>query len=179
MNLPWIRPGHVAAAALLIGGVLVISVPQYAATVLRLMVVSVAAAAALYAIEVIAPPRWWRSPFPARRRRTQRASTADELDWIRALISGPRQRLDGAVPLPPELVRMLQSLGAEAGATTAGVSGGDPDATIAAVPWYRLLPPAPRTTARAVLMILDDIERRAAQTSLTPVASETTHESRT
>jgi hypothetical protein len=180
MSGEWLRPGHVAAAALLIGGMLVAVLPQHALSIARLVVVTMAAAAALHALALNAPPRWWRSPFAGHRRNRRRASTADDIDWIRSMLAAPRQRVRHGPSLPPETLGVLQPLIRSAlerhGIDAADTRGRAAARTLLAPvswavltgepvkggQWYRLLPPDERATARVVHGVLDDLERLAA-----------------
>lgn len=67
MNERTLRPANVAAAAVLIGGVLIVVLPQHGLSIVQLVVVTIAAAAALYALAISVPEwsaTWWRvAPF--------------------------------------------------------------------------------------------------------------------
>jgi hypothetical protein len=102
-------PAHVATAAIVIGGVLILVMPQHGMSILRLVAVTVAAAACLHAFTVNAPPTWWKSPFDRGMRAGQRRQP-EELDWIRAGLSGRRQQVVDGPPLPPGTLRLLQPL---------------------------------------------------------------------
>lgn len=179
MNEHAVRPGSVAAAAVLIGGLLVIVLPQHAGSIIRLVIVSAAAAAGLYALTLHAPAAWWASPLDRKPLRRGRRP-ADEVAVIRASLSGRRQRIAYGPPLPPETVRLLQPLirGAleRAGHDDPGEEGVESarrplSPTAAAVlaaeplshpPWFRTVRPDARTTAAAVHRILDELDALAA-----------------
>lgn len=109
MNEQILRPSHMAAAAVVIAGGLVAIAPQHAASVVRLMLVTVAAATALYALVVNAPARWWRSPFDRGVDAVAgRGPGSGELGRLRLLLRSRRQRIAGGPALPPEVLRMLQ-----------------------------------------------------------------------
>jgi hypothetical protein len=165
MSSTWFRPSHIAAATLLIGGGLLVVLPHHAPSLIRLVAVSLAAAMALHALTWSSPPRWWRSPFVRARRGRPTARAADELDWLHALLAGPRQRLPGAAPLPPEIISALRPLlhaAVQRHGDTAPLSPQSRAVLDAAAhrqpPWYRLLPPDADAAARAVHVVLDDIE---------------------
>jgi hypothetical protein len=171
MNDVWIRPAGMAAATVLIGGTLVAVVPQHAPTILRLVIATLAATAALHALGMNTPPRWWRSPFVRSRSRGRKARTADEIDWIRSMLAAPRQRIRNGPPLPPEALALLQPVIraglerrglAQDGQTARSLLAPATRAVLDAVPlrrpgWYRLLPPDERATARTVQRVLDDV----------------------
>ena len=109
MNERTFRPANIAAAAVMIGGLLGLLLPQHGATILRLVIVTIAAAAGVYALAVLAPPAWWKSPFDQVRNRHAR-DERDEIDWIRSKLAGPRQRITRGRAVPPETLRLLQPL---------------------------------------------------------------------
>ena len=109
MNERTFRPANIAAAAVLIGGLISLILPQHGASILRLVIVTIAAAAGVHALAVRAPPAWWRSPFDQARNRRGRKER-DEIDWIRSKLTGPRQRITRGRAVPPETLRLLQPL---------------------------------------------------------------------
>lgn len=141
-----LRPANVAAAALVLGGVLTVAFPQHALGITQLVLVTIAAGAGLYALAANVPPTgWispfkWLSPFGGDRRPERRMHGSDEIESIRSKLAGRRQRLEGAPPLPPDVLRLLRPL-------VAGSLEIDPDdkARLASV-----LPRLPPTT-RAIL----------------------------
>lgn len=110
MNERTLRPGNIAAAAVVLGGILLIVAPQHGWSIVRLTIVTIAAGAGLYALAVNAPATWWSSPFDRTGRGGRKARASAEIDWIRSTLSGRRQRIDDAAPLPPETLRLLQPL---------------------------------------------------------------------
>jgi hypothetical protein len=111
-----LRPASVAAAALVIGGVLLLAFPGHALGIVQLVLVTAAAATGLYALAVNVPPTGWMSPFKwmspfvgaVRMERVTPAS--QELASIRAKLSGRRLRASGGPALPPETLRLLKPL---------------------------------------------------------------------
>lgn len=110
MNPRTLRFGNLAAAAVLIGGVLVAVLPQYAMSVVQLVIVTVATAAALYALIAIVPVTWWRSPFDRSGRPGRKLRGSDELDLIRSKLSGRRHPIENGRPLPPGALHLMKPL---------------------------------------------------------------------
>lgn len=173
MNERTYRPANIAAAAVVIAGLLIVLAPQHAPSIVRLALVTVAAAAGLYALAMRAPPAWWVSPFEHLRMTAGRAES-DEIGWIRAKLSAPRQRMADGTPLPPETVRLLQPL-IESALQREGIAPAEAAAgrllsprTRAVLTWQppkrRLglsLRADPRATADIVHAVLNDLERLA------------------
>ena len=173
MNERTYRPANIAAAAVVIAGLLIVLAPQHAASIVRLTFVTVAAAAGLYALAIRAPPAWWVSPFEPLHTTPGRAES-DEIGWIRAKLAAPRQRLADGTQLPPETVRLLQPLIESAlereGIDAAGVAADrllSPQSR-AVLTWQppkrRLglsLRPDPRAAADTVHAVLNDLDRLA------------------
>lgn len=172
MNERTYRPANIAAAAVVIAGLLIVLAPQHAPSIVRLGLVTVAAAAGLYTLAQRAPPAWWLSPFEQLRTTPARVES-DEIGWIRAKLSAPRQRLADGTPLPPETVRLLQPL-IESALQREGIDPADRHAagrmlssqTRAVLTWHppkrRLglsLRSDPRATADIVHAVLNDLER--------------------
>jgi hypothetical protein len=172
MSEQTLRPESVATAAVVIGGALVAVLPQHAMSIVRLVILTAAAAAGLYALGVNAPATWWKSPFD---RRPGRSRGPDEFESIRSGLSDWRQRIADGPALPPDVVRMLRPLIAAA-VEQAGAGGGRRSAgarvhlshvTRAVLAsgsrvrprWFDMVPPDGRTVAAAVEVVLDDIER--------------------
>jgi hypothetical protein len=178
MNEQVLRPAHIAAAAVVLGGIITAVLPQHAPSLLRLVIVTAAAAAALYALVVNAPPTWWRSPFDRRVPAPWRRRGSGEVGRIRLLLGSRRQRIPGAPPLPPETLRLLQSIIRSA----LEREGLDPDdaadvelargtfsplvvailsaAPLERPPWHRTLRADERGTADVVHRVLDELDRR-------------------
>ena len=170
------RPVDVAAGALLLGGLLVVAVPQHAGTIVRIVAVTFAAIAALYVVTVHVPEwraTWWRSPFNRTDQRRRPQPRSEELKRIRASMAGRRVPLENGSPLPPETLRLLQPLirvalereGHSATSehalnrlspVTRSVLDIDPRRH---QPWYRTRRPDEREVAEAVHAVLDDLDR--------------------
>ena len=179
MNERALRPGNVAAAAMLIGGVIAIVLPQYAMSLVQLVIVTVAVSTALYALAVNVPSAGWISPFkwmspfnraayPGRRKRR-----SDELRSIRSKLSGRRQPIEGSPPMPPATLRLLKPLIAVALDLD---SGDEPPPTTArgrvspliwavltSEPlqrprWFRTLRPNEREVTQTVHSVLDELD---------------------
>jgi hypothetical protein len=173
------RPANVASAALVLGGLMLLLRPQYAVSIVQLVLVTIAAAAGLYAFAVNAPAAWWLSPFEGTGRAVRRRRGYDETDRIRATMSGRRQEFAQGPALPPETVRIIQPL-IRAAVQREGLDPADRESRETArsmlsplsygvlmsdarkrPPWFRMLPPDERTTADVVRRVLDDLERLA------------------
>lgn len=176
MNSQILRPGSMAAGAVVIGGTLIMLLPQHAMSVVRLVIVTVAAAAALFAFGVHAPPRWWRSPFDLGPGGAELGTGSRDIDRIRSEFSGWRQRIPNGPALPPEVLYLLRPL-VEVAVARAGLDPGDRKtagrrlsplcrAVLAAdpskrPPWYRLVRPDRRVVAGAAHRVLDELDRLA------------------
>jgi hypothetical protein len=177
VNEQALRPAGIAAAAIAIGGVLVAVFPQHGPSTVRLVIVTVAAAAGLYAVALHAPPAWWMSPFDRSGHRGQRGVGSDEVDRIRSTLSGRRVHIENGPPLPPETLRLLQpairssleregidpddsvSLESAAGQLsplTRAVLVGEPSKHAG---WFRTLRPDARQVAGIVHGVMDDLDR--------------------
>ncbi len=88
-----LRPANVAAAALVIGGVLLVALPRHALSIVQLVVLTAAAATALYALAVNVPPTGWMSPFkwmsPFGGRRARRGTSSRRTRPTRSARSWP------------------------------------------------------------------------------------------
>lgn len=173
------RPANIAAASLVIGGLLLIARPEYAISIVQLVIVTIAAAAGLYALAVNAPAAWWLSPFDRTVRSRQRRRGYDETDRIRATMGGRRQEFPKGPAMPPETLRLLQPL-IRVALEREGLDHADVAAretarallsprTFAVLmsdarkrpPWFRMLPPDEAGTAEVVRHVLDDLDRLA------------------
>jgi hypothetical protein len=172
MNERTLRPANIAAAAVVLGGALIVVLPQHGMSIVRIVIVTIAAGAGLYALALTSPPAWWRSPFdqlrePARQRRP------DELDWIRSRLGGRRQRIMSDAALPRETVRLLQPL-IGAALEREGLDPGDRASRWLLSPLsravlttdlekrphrLRMMRPDARSTAELVHAVLNDIDR--------------------
>jgi hypothetical protein len=180
------RPANIASAALVLGGLLLILRPQYAVSIVQLVLVTIAAAAGLFALAVNAPAAWWLSPFDGTFRTARRRRGYDETDRIRATMAGRRQEFPHGPALPPETVRLLQPL-IRATLQREGLDPADRESRETAramlsplsygvlmsdarkrPAWYRMLPPDERSTADVVRRVLDDLDRLAGHTAHVP-----------
>ncbi|NNF38874.1 MAG: hypothetical protein HKN71_09405 [Gemmatimonadetes bacterium] len=169
-----ITPGHLAAAAVAIGGTLLWMAPGWAPSVSRLVLMTIAAGAALYVLRVHAPPTLDTSAF---RWTFREAGSGDSLEarHLREALHGRRHRIPGAQPLPPATVRLLQTLieaelaqrgdvlddrdardRAAADLSPATIAIYNYDATVSAS-WFRTSRPDPRAVAAVVGSVLDDL----------------------
>lgn len=114
MNERTLRPGHIGAAAVLIAGILMMALPQYGMSIVRLALVTIAVAAGLYALAVSVPEwsstGWWMSPFNRLARTGDDAPASAEIDRLRSALAGRRQRIGHGPPVPPEVLRLLKPL---------------------------------------------------------------------
>ena len=104
-----LRPLRIAAAAVALGGILVVLNPDRLPTVAQVVLLTLAAAAVLRAPLVTVPVVWWNSPFD-RKGRDEAERGPDELAAIRSRLSGRRQRVPHGPPLPPDVVRLLRGM---------------------------------------------------------------------
>lgn len=174
MNVRMLAPANVAAAAVLIGGALVVALPGHATSIVRLVVLTTAAAVVVHAVASVVP-EWtatgW-SPFGRAARREGETSASGEIDRIRSRLSGRRQRIGDGPPLPPETVRLLQPLirvalereGLGCGKLARTSLSPLTLAVLAADPlqrpnWFRTHRPDGRQVAEIVHGVLDDLDR--------------------
>ena len=170
------------AATLLIGGALLVLLPERAVAILQLMLASVAVAAAVHVL-VIVVPEWsgglsW-SPFAGGRRPEVQVTESKEVDRIRAMLSGRRQKLGHGSAVPPETVHLLTPV-IRSALEREGLDPDDPDRSEVAraavspltwsvlrtepqnwLPWYRGRRASDAATAEVVHHVLDDLERFA------------------
>ena len=177
------RTGEIAAAVVLFGGLLLIAMPQHGSTILRVVLVALAAVAALWATGALLPEAgvsgWWRSPFGSPDTGAS-ARPSGEIARIRAGLSGRRRRIPNGRPLPPDTIRMLQPLIAVA-LDRAGLDADEethrPAIRRALSPlawsvltsdlwyvprWYETRRPDTHRVADIVRRVLDELERVAA-----------------
>ena len=177
-----LRPGGVAIAAVLIGGVLVIAFPHHVLSIIRVVVATAAAVAALHALAVNVPltgwisPYKWMSPFsPVARREIPQGDT-DEVDFIHSKLSGWRQPIKYGPPMPPAVLRLLRPIVRSAlglgqhdevdrevvrnllSPVTWAILVSDP---LEHTHWFLMRPPDARKVTEVVHHVLDDIERIA------------------
>lgn len=180
-----LRPANVAAAAVTIGGVLVVAAPQHAVSIAQLVLVTVAAAAGVYSLAVNVPatgwisPFKWMSPFHGSARPGRDGRGSGEVDAIRSKLSGRRQPIENGPPLSPDTLRLLKPVITaaldidptdEAQLISArdvlsplawAVLTGDP---LTEPYWLRTVGPDEREVAEVVHAVLDEIDRLAAPT---------------
>jgi hypothetical protein len=187
VNVRALKPGHVAAAAVMIGGLLVVALPQHGPSIGRLVVVTIAAAAGLHALAVNTPEGsatgWLGSPFDRASRAGRWPLGSDEIQRIRSKLSGRRQPIGNGPPLPPDALRLLQPL-IRVALERAGL---DPDdeaglesvrarlspltwAVLTSDPmtppdWYRTRRPDPRRVAEVAHRVLDELDDLAPSNS--------------
>ena len=181
MNEHALRPLHIGSAALAIGGVLVLLMPEYSLSIVRLVIVTVAAATGLYALVVSVPTTWWTSPFDRTARQVGNGNGPEEFDSIRSTLSGPRQPIQNAPPLPGAAVRSLKPL-IEAAIVREGLDPDDPAqlesaqgllsplswAILSSEPlvgprWFQTRLPNERKVAKVVHSVLDDLDGLASR----------------
>ncbi|MCA9739772.1 MAG: hypothetical protein KC645_19250, partial [Gemmatimonadetes bacterium] len=63
MSDPTLRAGPVTAAAIAIGGMVLLAAPQHAASIVKVVVATAAVAAGLHALSRSVPATGWMSPF--------------------------------------------------------------------------------------------------------------------
>lgn len=180
MNGPRIQPRLILAATVVIGGILVLALPQFAMSILQIVIVTAAVVFGVFALESNVPETGWVSPFkwmsPFRRGSYswRKGNKADEIGSIRRKLSGWRQPIPPCPPMPPEVLGLLRPmiqtvLGlpsegmddlAEARAYlspgTFAVLASDPSKP---PPWFLMLPPNKEEVAEAVHGILDELDR--------------------
>lgn len=190
MNERTLSPWNIAAGAVVIGGGLVFAMPQHVVGIVQLVIVTIAAAAGLYALAANVPPTGWMSPFKWMSPFSPRSAPAtdghvDDLDVIRSQLAGRRQPVDGAPPMPAEALHLLKPLIAamldvpadEAARSDAARSRLSPLAWAILTtdptrrpPWFRTLAPSEGEVAEVLHRVLDELEELAAA-GLTPSAS--------
>ena len=174
-----LRPGDVAAAALVIGGAITLLLPQYGLSILRLVIVTAAAGSCVYALAVNVPVTW-SSPFDRTGGPGATSSGSDEVQWLRSKLRSRRQSISNGPPIPPEILRTLQPLIRTAlgqddplvadpayvesfrwalSPLTWSVLNSDP---LKQPIWLRTRWPNPREVAEVVHHILDDLDGLAA-----------------
>ena len=171
---------NVGAAAVVLGGIVVVLRPEHALSVLQVVLVTLAAAAAVHALSAHVPPTgWispfkWMSPFLPDARSARGRPTRTEYRALRALMAGRRQPLEGAPALPPAVLRALRPLvrtalhlDPEGERTPPGVRAQVSLLTWAVLtteplsrraPWYRTRWSDPRAVADAVHQVLDELD---------------------
>lgn len=105
-----LRPGTIAAAAVAIGGILIMAMPQHSLSIVRLVIVTSAAAAGLFALRISVPRTWWTSPFDGRVPQVEERARSDDIDRVRSMLAGRRQPIENGPPLPAAAIRLLKPL---------------------------------------------------------------------
>ncbi len=180
MNERALRPGNVAAAATLIGGVLAVALPQHGMSIVQLVIVTVAVSTVVYALAVNVPTtRWmspfkWMSPFNQAAYLRRRSGRSDELGSIRSKLSGRRQPIENGPPMPPATLRLLKPLISSALDLDPDDEAHQPSARGVVSPltwavltseplqrpyWFRTLRPNEREVTQTVRAVLDDLDR--------------------
>ncbi len=180
-----LQAGSIAAAAVVIGGALILVMPQHAANIIRLVIITVAAAVVLYALtENVAEwneAEWLTSPFNRSGSESDPDGASEEVDRIRATFGQPRQLLEGGTPVTPGARRLLRPL-IRTTLERQGVDMDDPKqlesvrervspltwSMLTAPPlgprrWYRTRRPDEHQVADLVHHVLDDLDRLAEQ----------------
>lgn len=176
MTDPAYRPGHLAAAALTLGGLLLIGVPQRAPSIIRLVLVTLAAAGGLHLILAHGSPAFLLSPFRWTLRDADDQGGSADARRLRSALEGRRHRIAGGPPLPPATIRILQPL-IEAALDRDGAGPDSPlrraaalqrlSATTRAIlahdatvnpPWFRTVRSDADRTAEAVSRVLDELD---------------------
>ena len=174
------RPGEVAAAVL-IGGVLLIALPRHAMSIVQLVIVTVSVVAGLYALAVNVPPTGWMSPFKwmspfGRATHFGRGGKeSGEIESIHRKLSGWRQPIQNGPPMPSETLRLLKPLIraaldlepgddahlASARALLSPLSWAVLTSGASGQPyyWFKMFPPNRREVAEAVHSVLDEVAR--------------------
>jgi hypothetical protein len=183
MNEHDVRPGEMVGACLLLGGCLLAAFPGYALSILRVVLVTLAAGAALYALAVHVPPTGWMSPFkwmspfgkPVRPREDGTDGDTRDLASIRSKLRGWRYPGSSVPPMPPAVIAILKPVirtGLESPRTHGrppGLAGRRGSmitwAMLDAEPprgldWLRMLPPKEEEVAEVVHAVLDDLDAR-------------------
>lgn len=176
MNEGILRPGNVVSAALVIAGVLVFVMPQRSLSIVQIVILTVAGAVALHALAVNAPSAWWTSPFDGGPTQPREARRSEEVEALRSTLSGRRQPLGHAPPMPGETIRLLEPLIGVA-MERRGLDPKNPEhlssvrsllspvswAVLASEPltwprWHKTRRPDEGAVAEAVHLVLDDLE---------------------
>lgn len=179
MNTGALRPSNVAAAAVVIGGGLLVLWPTHVMSIGRIVILTVAIAAALHVLATHVPATGWISPFkwmsPFNRRDPKRGRRGpDELELIHSYLTARRQPVEDAPPVPPAVLRILQRLiSAKLQVTPRAARAGSARdrervspltwAVLTAEPmrrptWWSTLAADPDEVARLVRHVLDDLE---------------------
>lgn len=182
MSRSLLRSLGVAAAAVVIGGFVVIVLPHRAGDILHLVVVTAAAGVSVHVLATTIPEwaaaRWVLSPF--KHRPPPGSATderTDEISRIRDEISRRRQRMADGTPMTPATLRRLQPH-VRVALEREGLDpahGPDRDAARARLSplswtvltneplawkdWYQTRRPRPGQVAEVVHQVLDDLEQ--------------------
>lgn len=174
-----LRPGNIAAAAVAIGGILIVLMPQHSLSIIRLVIVTCAAAAGLFALIISVPRTWWTSPFDGRGLPVREGVRSDDIESIRSVLAGRRQPIRNGPPLPAAAIRLLKPL-IGVSIEREGLDPGDGDqlesardlvspltwAVLTSDPllwprWYQTRLPNEQEVAEVAHEVLDDLDRMA------------------
>jgi len=183
MNEHNVRPAEMVGACLLIGGCLLVAFPGHAFSIVRVVLVTMAAGAALYALAVHVPPTGWMSPFkwmspfgkPMQPKADERVGDLSDLASIRSKLRGWRYPGPRIPPMPPAVVSLLKpvirtalksprnhgSPTGQAARQGSMITWGILDAQRpGSLDWLRVLPPKEAEVAEVVHAVLDDLDAR-------------------
>ena len=167
-------------APIVFGGGAMVVFPQYAVSIIQLIIVTIAVLAAVYALALNVPPTgWmspfkWMSPFGESAKRKRRGKNPDQIRSIRSSLGGWRQPMQYGPPMPPEALRLLRpliwealDLGSEdewvlqlAQARLSPLSWAVLESGFSRRPsWFSWSPPNKREVSETTLTILDEIDR--------------------
>lgn len=111
---PVLRPRSVVWGAIVFGGLLMIAQPRHLPSIAQLVVATVAATGALFVAVRLLRSAIWMSPFNPGDRPLAGGEVRTEIDRIGARLAGRRLVVAPGLALPPEAIRLLQPLIAEA-----------------------------------------------------------------
>ncbi len=184
MNGNPVQPGDFVAPILFGGGAIVVF-PQYALSIIQIVIVTMAVLAAVYALAVNVPPTGWMSPFKLMSpfgdsaKQNGRGKTPDQIRLIRSSFGGWRQPMRYGPPMPPGALRLLRPLIWEAldlgpgdewvlklaRARLSPLSWAVLESGFSRRPfWFFWSPPNQREVAEITQMVLDEVDRIASGT---------------
>lgn len=167
-------------APIVFGGGAMVVFPQYAVSIIQLVIVTIAVLASVSALALNVPPTgWmspfkWMSPFGESANRKRRGKSLDQIRLIRSSLRGWRQPIQYGPPMPPAALRLLRpliwealDLGSEdewvlqlAQARLSPLSWAVLESGFSRRPlWFSWSPPNRREVSEAILTILDEVDR--------------------